>query len=87
MAATKSEIGSWFEAGKRENATHMIVVCDTFDHEDYPVYAHSDKHATELHEEYRKKRMQRVMEVYDLRRDKAEQLDEARTWNLPVFHE
>ena len=35
---TKHEIAQWFDRGVSEGATHMIVVCDTFDHEDYPVY-------------------------------------------------
>ena len=38
MAATKKEIRQWLEHGKAQNATHMIVVCDTYDWEDYPVF-------------------------------------------------
>ena len=39
MAATYEEIKGWLDEGrKRKDITHMIVVCDTWDHEDYPVY-------------------------------------------------
>jgi type II secretory pathway component PulL len=34
---TRSEIRSWLERAKREGATHMIVACDTFSYEDYPI--------------------------------------------------
>lgn len=35
---TQDDIREWFLAGTELAATHLIVVCDTFDHEDYPVY-------------------------------------------------
>lgn len=38
MGTSQAEIRGWLLAGKKKNATHMIVVCDTFDHEDFPVY-------------------------------------------------
>lgn len=28
----------WLAQGKRLKATHLIVVCDTYDYEDYPVF-------------------------------------------------
>lgn len=48
----------------------MIVVCDTYNHEDYPVYVMPGEDAQsdvrKMVEEYGKKSMQRVMEVYKL---------------------
>lgn len=38
MTTTKKIIAEWIESGLEKKATHMIVVCDTFDHTDYPVY-------------------------------------------------
>jgi len=35
---TKENIQQWFEEGLELGASHLLVVCDTFDHEDYPVY-------------------------------------------------
>ena len=84
MATTREEIANWFDRGKAEGQTHMIVVCDTFDHEDYPVYAGSDKEALQQYAEHNGKNMQRVMEVYDLRLDKAMQLAEFRAMHLPA---
>ena len=77
MAASKEDISRWFEEGIASGATHVIVVCDTFDHEDYPVFVDSgneDVHARAS--EFDGKHMQRVMEVYSLSLDKAEQMGE-----------
>ncbi len=38
MTISRADIKRWFRNGKKNGATHMIVVCDTFDYEDYPVY-------------------------------------------------
>ena len=84
MAATKDEISIWFDRGVAQKATHMIVVCDTLDHEDYPCFASSDADAIEQHSYYDGKNMQRVMEVYDLRAGKAEQMSERRAMRLPA---
>ena len=86
MAATRDEISNWFDRGVAQKATHMIVVCDTFDHEDYPCFANGDADAIEQHGYYDGKNMQRVMEVYDLRADKAEQMGEPRAMHLPNTH-
>lgn len=80
---TASEIDDWFERGVKHRATHLIVVCDTFDHEDYPVYAMSDEDCLVKHKSHNGLNMQRVMEVYDLRADKAEQMKGKRVMRLP----
>jgi hypothetical protein len=76
----KSTIESWFDRGVKEGASHMIVVCDTFDYEDYPVFV-------DTVEEARKRfnnpgEMQRVMEVYNLKMDKKAQLNQNRVFNF-----
>jgi hypothetical protein len=84
MGTSRDDIKGWFESGKKENATHMIVVCDEFDYDDYPVYAHDDTECLEQFDKFNGKNMQRVMEVYDLRMDMKEQLDERRARHLPI---
>jgi hypothetical protein len=80
---TKSEIAGWFDAGVERSATHLIVVCDTYDWEDYPVYATSDADAVQKYNHHHGPNMQRVMEVYDLRMDRTSQLSERRAFHLP----
>jgi hypothetical protein len=83
MTATRQEIEVWFDRGVAQKATHMLVVCDSYDHEDYPCFANGDADVIEKHGYYDGKNMQRVMEVYDLRADKTEQMGEYRVMLLP----
>lgn len=81
MAATRADIERWFDAGIASGATHLIVVCDTFDHDDYPVYVKAPDSASERANYCRHKEMQRVVEVYDLSMDKASQMAEFRAFH------
>lgn len=83
MGTTKQDLSDWFDTGVAGKATHMIVVCDTFEHEDYPVYAGTDDEALKAYDAHNGENMQRVMEVYDLRMDKTMQLEGGRAFNLP----
>jgi hypothetical protein len=66
MAASKQDITSWFDEGVKQGATHMIVACDTFDHDDYPVYVKPGEDVRKCEDRILKSPMQRVMEVYKL---------------------
>jgi hypothetical protein len=66
MAVTLRELTQWFDSGIAQAATHMIVVVDEFDWEDYPVYVATAEDAREVASDYNRKSMQRVMEVYIL---------------------
>lgn len=79
---TRELIADWFDRGVSKGATHMLVVCDTFDHTDYPVYAMTDEACLKKFDAPGE--MQRVMEVYDLRLDKAMQMAETRARHLPA---
>jgi hypothetical protein len=75
MAASRLKIREWFQEGKINGATHMIVVCDTYDYEDFPVYVMPGTDVKGAVEDERKKAMQNVMEVYDLSMSEDEQVD------------
>lgn len=84
MATSKEDIRTWFKRGVSEKDPHyMIVVCDTFDHEDYPVFARTEEEARKLVKDPGE--MQRVMEVYDLRKPMDVQLAEPRCNALGDF--
>jgi hypothetical protein len=76
---TKQELVTWFNRGVENGATHMIVVVD--DHEDYPVYVPADRNARTVAAGYDGRNMQRVMEVYDLRLDRDQQMAETRAFH------
>lgn len=78
MAATRQDLESWFEAGVADGKGYMVVICDTFDHEDYPCYF--DDHDAAKSKASCPGEMQRTMEVYDLKSDMGEQMNMRRAW-------
>ena len=80
MAATRQDIQRWFEEGVEKGATHMIVICDTYDWEDYPVYVSKEEDVRKVYDEWRK--TQRVMEVYSLKMSMADQMNEHRAFHF-----
>lgn len=85
--ASKSDISRWFDEGVHRRATHLIVVCDTFDMEDYPIYCTSDADCITSYRFYETANLQKVVEVYDLRMDKISQIQKDKTFNLPLKNE
>ncbi len=84
--STASEIKDWFDEAKKIGSSHMIVVCDTFSHEDYPIGVYSpikgDEECLKRYNEHNGPNMQRVMEVYDISKGWAAQA-KGRVMNLP----
>lgn len=80
MAATREDIEGWFKLGVAESKAYMLVICDTYDHSDYPSYFDTadGAKAKKLHPG----EMQRVMEVYDLRADMKTQMSQHRAMAL-----
>lgn len=70
---TTSEIRQWFEQGQFLKKDYMIIVCDTYDHEDYPLYT-TKASFWEQHKQHNGVNMQQIMEVYDLNMDMEAQL-------------
>lgn len=82
---THMDLKVWFDTGVKQKASHMIVVTDSFDHEDYPAYVLPGQNVHERINHYRLAPMQRIMEIYDLAKDRDSQLGEIRTYNYPPF--
>ena len=78
--ATVEDLARMFDDGVFEGATHMIVVCDTFDYTDFPEYVMPAQDVHLVEAEAAKKPFQRVMEVYNLREDKLEQMRSERVF-------
>ena len=70
--ATRAEIQRWFEDGVAQKSAYMVVMCDTYDWDDYPVYAGDRSWAERLVKS--PVSMQKVMEVYDLQDDMQRQM-------------
>lgn len=83
MATTYDDIAGWLAEGrKKENISHMLVVCDNFSYEDYPVYVPKSKQVQKVYAEYDGRNMQCVMEVYSYHRNLEEQLNEHRAFHF-----
>ncbi len=82
MSTSKSRIQEWFERGVAQKKRYMIVVYDSFDHEDYPVFTTEVTYESE-YKSHDGQNMQRIMEVYDLKKPMKAQLDAPRVWNGP----
>ena len=80
---TKKQISDWFENGKKEGASYMIVVCDTYDYDEYPFYVYPSESVNECISYCNRSPMQQIMEVYDLNMEKNKQLSEYRSFNSP----
>lgn len=59
-------LDGWIARGLRLGATHMLVMCDTFSYEDYPVYVQPGQSLYEVESEYSCKEMQRIVDTVDL---------------------
>jgi len=88
MRTTVEMISKWYDQVKATGATHMLLVTDEWDHEDYPVpYDANDPERLgsiqQTIDTINKGDMTRVMEVYNLNLDKDSQLvPHSRVWNL-----
>ena len=84
MATTKQDIVNWLERGKEEGARWVVIICDTYDYDDYPVYIRElDELRLRVGRAERGENMMRLMEVYDLEQDIEEQKSEHRAMRLP----
>ena len=82
MGTTREEIKEWLDNAIKQGATHMIVACDTFDYEDYPVSVMPGESVEEAIKKYKTINMSKVMEVYNLSMPIETQLAEFRAWNI-----
>lgn len=84
MAASKDDIRRWLERGLAtkhpDRPTHVIVVCDTYDYSDYPVWVYPGQDVREM-VNAKSLNMQRVMEVYNLSLPIEDQLNQTRAFN------
>ena len=81
MAATRTDIKHWFGQGVKQKATHMVVVCDTFDFEDYPIFVMPGEDVHEIAEKHDGPNMTKLMEVYSFSLDMETQLREERAFH------
>ena len=82
MATTQNDIRGWIQEAKEEGATHLVVCCDTFDYEDYPISVMPNENVQDIVKSHDGPNMQKVMEVYNLSMNIEPQIKEKRSWHL-----
>ncbi len=73
--ATPANVGEWIESAKTKFATHIIIVTDTFDYEDYPVFVSRHQDLRTVIGETNDKPMQRVTSVYEIKKGQATRIE------------
>ena len=81
MTYSKREIEMAVNIGKEKGASHTLIVCDTFDHSDYPVHVMPNEDIHEAIHRY-SSNMQNIMEVYNHAMPVEEQLSVRRAYNI-----
>lgn len=80
---TKNELNEWFEEiGSPQKHSHMIVVTDTYDYEDYPVYVKLSENVHDVLAKIENQSMSKITEIYSYSQGILPQLEERRAWNI-----
>jgi len=83
MSTTLDHIRRWLDGVTAKNK-YMLVICDTFDHEDFPVYCNTGREAWQrILSAQRGENMEKFMECYDLSLPLEEQIKYGRIRNFP----
>jgi len=61
---------AWIKEGLKNSATHILIVSDTFSHENYPVFCTGLAERNEKFNKYNGQNMQSIMEVIDLSKER-----------------
>lgn len=79
MATSINDLRRWLKQGKDKKASHMMIICDTFDWKEYPIYVMPTQIAKDIYNSFHMKNEQKVMEVYNLFKDIDIQLNKYRS--------
>lgn len=77
MTANYSEIKNWVYTAKDKGCTHLIIGCDTFDYDNYPIYVMPEDDIIK-----KIKATDKVDEVYNMSQPLEKQLKEPRSYHV-----
>lgn len=66
---SRSQVKEWYDTGVEKGYTYVVVVCDCFDYEDFPVYCTNSRQMRQKVDYYNRMELHRVMDVLDLSKD------------------
>ena len=65
--ADKEDWKRWYKEAKQQKATHVVIVCDTFEWEDFPVYVLPGQNAEKVRADHHGTNMQKVMDLFTIK--------------------
>lgn len=77
MSTSNEQLENWFNDGIENNQRWMLIICDTYEWSDYPVYFSADQKdecLKRISQAQAGDNMQRLMECYDFDISKSKQL-------------
>ena len=83
MTATRQDVEGWVIQAKEQGYMFLIVACDRFDYDNYPIYCNSGMDCDFQLSRIRCSEMHTVDEVYDMSMDIDAQLKERRAYHPP----
>lgn len=75
LYANKPTVLRWLQVGKKEGATHMLLVEDVMASENVPVYVTPNEKLGYKARRFNDARSMRIIAVFDLQADLSQQLD------------
>lgn len=82
MTASRVDIEGWLrKLYEDDDLTHMIVACDTFDYENFPVYVKKDEDVRDVAKNYEGPNMTAIDEVYSNTYTFEDQMKERRAYH------
>ena len=82
MTCSFDDITQWLTEAEHKGATHLIVACDSFDHDNYPIFVMPGENVKERYDKVYGSNMQHVDEVYNMSMDIMRQRLEHRALNF-----
>ncbi len=67
MSPQQQNESRWVQEGRKKGATHVLDVCDTFDHSHYPVYIMPGDNLQEVRSKYNGQNMQQVYSTTEIK--------------------
>lgn len=66
--ATKADKERWIAEAQRKNARYIVVACDSFEYDEYPIYCKDGLEKNKTCDSVNAKQMQYVMEIIEVRK-------------------
>lgn len=82
MVTSRENISKWFDIALQKGATHLLIVRDTFNDDEFPEYIMPNQDVHACYRFHNGPNMEKVLEVYKMSLPKEDQLNEDRAFHF-----